>query len=84
MCICRASLDAFWLWEMATVVANQREAVRVIRMCERLGIDHPYPARGPFIVNDNCGMMVACQSLLRSLDPGRNSEMIQFEMMRKL
>lgn len=84
MCIRRASLDAFWSREMAMVVANQREAVRVLRTCERLGINRPYPARGPFAVNNDCGMMVACQSLLRSLDPERNSEMIQFETMRKL
>ena len=82
MCICCwANLDAFWSRERATVMVNQREVIRVQCMCAHLGIEEPYPARGPFEVVNNLGMMIACQSLLRSLDWGKNTEAIQFKTM---
>jgi hypothetical protein len=84
MCIRRASLDAFWSRESSTVLANLREAGRVLSVCARLGVDQPYPDRGHFEITDSFGMMIACQSLLRSLDPGKNADTIQFETMRKL
>ena len=84
MCIRRANLDAFWSRETATVLANRREGARVLSVSARLGIDQPYPKREPFGVCDSFGMMIACQSLLRSLDPGKNTDTVQFETMRKL
>jgi hypothetical protein len=84
MCIRRANLDAFWSKETATVSANRREGARVLSVSARLGVDHPYPERHPFEVDDSFGMLIACQSLLRSLDPGKNTDTIQFETMRKL
>jgi hypothetical protein len=84
MCIWRASLDAFWSRESSTVLANLRESGRVLSVCARLGVDQLYPERGPFEIGDLFGMMIACQSLLRSLAPGKNTDMIQFETMRKL
>jgi hypothetical protein len=83
MCIRRANLDAFWSREMVTVLANRREGARVLSVSARLGVDHPYPVRHPFEVDDSFGMLIACQSLLRSLDPGRNTDTIQFETMQK-
>ena len=35
-------------------------------------------------MNDSFGMLLACQSLLRSLDPGKNADTVQYETMRKL
>lgn len=84
MCIRRANLDAFWSRESATVEANRREGIRVLGLSARLGIDDPYPERRTFPVTDSFGMLVACQSLLRSLDLGINTRTIQFETMRKL
>jgi hypothetical protein len=86
MCIRCANLDAIWSRESATVVAaNLREGARALGLCARLGIDHPYPERRPFEVNDSFGMLLACQSLLRSLvDPGKNADTVQYETMRKL
>ena len=84
MCIRRANLDAFWSRESSTVEANRREGARVLALSERLGIDNPYPERKPFPVEDTFGMLIACQSLLRSLDAGVNTRTIQFETMRKL
>lgn len=84
MCIRRANLDAFWSRETATVLANQREGAKVRSLSARLGVDDPYPDRAPFAVEDSFGMLIACQSLLRSKDPGRNTDTIQFETMRKL
>ena len=66
------------------VAANLREGARALGLCARLGIDHPYPERQPFGVNDSFGMLLACQSLLWSLDPGKNADTVQYKMMRKL
>ena len=77
-------MDAFWSRESATILANRREATRVLSVCARLGIDQPYPDRAPFVVADTFGMMIACRSLLRSLDAGKNSDTIHVETMRKL
>jgi hypothetical protein len=84
MCIRRANLDAFWSRESATVRQNQREGVRGLVLSARLGVDNPYPERRPYPVGDSFGMLIACQSLLKSLDGGRNTGTIQFETMRKL
>jgi hypothetical protein len=84
MCIRKANLDAFWSRETATVDANRREGARVRSGSERLGLDIIYPERKPFPVEDSFGMVIACQSLLRSLDGGRNTSTIQLETMRKL
>jgi hypothetical protein len=62
---------------MATVEANQQEVVQVINRSARLGLDQPYPEQEPFI-------WIARQSLLQSLDNGKNAQTISFEMMEKL
>jgi hypothetical protein len=84
MCIRQANLDAFWLRESATVRMNQLEGNQVRSLSACLGIDSLYPARRPFEVDNLFGMLIACQSLLRSLDAGRNAKTIQFETVRKL
>lgn len=80
----RANLDAFWSRESSTVKANLGEHRRVVRLSERLGIQEPYPPRGPYPERDIFGMRLACMSLLRSMDTGVNTETIQFETVRKL
>ena len=84
MCIRRANLDAFWSRETSTVEANRREGIRVLGLSARLGVDNPYPKCTTFPVDDSFGMLIACESLLRSLDLGVNTKTIQFETMRKL
>jgi hypothetical protein len=84
MCIRRAILDSFWSRESATVESNRREGARMRSGGERLGLDMPYPERHAFPMEDSFGMAIACQTLLRSLDGGRNAATIQFETMRKL
>ena len=83
-CIRRANLDAMWSRESATVKANLREHGKMMTSSEQLGIENPYPERGPFPEEDSFGMTLACACLMRSLDGGINAETIQFETMRKL
>jgi hypothetical protein len=83
-CIWRATLDSLWSRERGTVNGNRREGERHLSNCEALGISEPYPTRGPFPLEDEFGMITACSLLLRSLDPGKNAEKIQYETMRKL
>ena len=84
MCIRRAILDAFWSRERATVASNKREGMMFISTSQRLGWDEPYPSRGPFQVEDACGMKVACSILLRSLSQGKNDRNIQYSTMRRM
>lgn len=83
VCIRRAILDAFWSREPSTVKGNLGELKMVLRSSETLGILDPLPARGPFPISDDCGMRTACALLMRTLNPGKNSEMVQFETARK-
>ena len=84
MCIRHANLDAFWSRESAMVQANLQEGNRAQSLTAHLGLGSPYPACWAFDVDDSFGMLIACQSLLRSLDVGRNTKTIQFETTRKL
>ena len=84
LCIRRANLDSFWARERSTVAGNRREGVRFVNTCRLLGVENPYPPRGPFPLEDNFGMLVACVILIRSLDEGKNATNVQFETIRKL
>lgn len=84
VCIRRANLDALWSRERSTVAGNLREGVRYLLICDRLGEKDPYPGRGPWPVGDLFGMKMACALLVRTLDPGKNAEQVQFETVCKL
>jgi hypothetical protein len=80
----RAILDSFWAREPSTVAKNLGEGVRFLRESRALGIEDPYPPRGPFAVDDDFGMRTAVAMLRRSLDPGRNAATIQHGTARKV
>ena len=86
LCIRRANLDALWSRERSTVGQNRREGVRLVGLCDNLGlsVDKFYPPRGPYPEADEFGMQLACGMLLRSLSAGKNAATIQFDTMRKL
>lgn len=50
----------------------------------QLGVDNPYPEWCPYPLGDTYRMLIACQSLLKSLDMGQNAGTIQFKTMQKL
>mmetsp|Transcript_3766 Transcript_3766/g.5131 ORF Transcript_3766/g.5131 Transcript_3766/m.5131 type:complete len:384 (+) Transcript_3766:6692-7843(+) len=83
-CIRRANLDSFWAREEATVINNKREAVRYTTTCSVLGMEDPYPPRGPYPEVDTFGMLPACAIFIRSLDPGINASNVQFSTICKL
>jgi hypothetical protein len=82
MCIRRANLDALWSRESATVRTNRGRFNKVMGLSEMLGVEDPYPDRGPYPEQDSFGVKVACMMLLRSLDRGVNAKTIQYETMR--
>jgi hypothetical protein len=84
MCIRRANLDALWARESGTVKANRGRFNKVMGIAEVLGVEKPYPERGPYPVEDSFGMMWAFTLLMRSLDRGINAATIQYETMRGL
>ena len=81
----RANLDALWAREPTTVRANASDVGRLldIGMLE-LEMEEILPTMGPFPVRDDFGMKLAICMLVRSLDPGKNEDTIQFSTMRKL
>lgn len=62
--------------------SNQREGAWAMVLSAQLGVDNPYPKRQPYLVEDTFGMLIICQSLLKSLDVGWNAGTIQFETMQ--
>lgn len=81
----RANLDALWAREPSTVEANRRECKHSIRANVAFGTNHQWDRlSGPHPVEDTWGMWEATSILLRSMDPGRTSEFIQHDTMRKL
>jgi hypothetical protein len=84
VCIRRAILDAFWARERSTVLSNRREGIRFLLNSERMGDWDPYPARGPWPLEDTFGVQMSGALLLRSLDEGRNAPKVQFETVRRL
>jgi hypothetical protein len=83
-CIRRASLDAFWAREPSTVRANLRGAKRLEEIGDTLGMRAVCPTMGPYSEIDTFGMSLAVCILIRSLDPGKTEEYIQFSTARGL
>jgi hypothetical protein len=84
MCIRRANLDALWSREAGTINSNRRKFNKVIELSEMLGLENPYPERGPYPEEDSFGMSNACMLLMYSLNSGVNADTIQYETMRGL
>ena len=84
LCIRRATLDAFWARERATVEKNWREMRSLVATGEAMGLEQPLPPRGPCPTIDDQGLNVACLMLMKTLNQGRNSRHIQFESARKV
>jgi hypothetical protein len=84
ICICRAILDGFWSRERSTVYSNRREGIRYLLNSERVRETDPYPARGPWPLDDVFGLQMAGGLLLRLLDEGKNAPRVQFETVRRL
>ena len=83
-CIRRANLDTFWARETSTVLANGREMRIMARKAALVGMACPTPDLGPYPVVDEQGMGIAVLILMRSLDPGRNEEFVQYNTARKM
>jgi hypothetical protein len=82
MCIRRANLDALWSRESATVKGNRGKFNKVMDLAEVLGLEDPYPERGPYPEEDSFGIKIACMLLMKSLKPGINGKTIQYETFR--
>jgi hypothetical protein len=84
-CIRQANLDALWGRESHTVDSTLRAAKQLALLWTQVGLDPEFPALGPHPVGDTVGFRVAIGMLLKSLEPGRYSQVHQqFETTRKL
>ena len=84
LCIRRVILDSFWSREPETVKQNSSEMRRYLDSMCLFDVDKPFPARGPFSVEDSFGYKVACSLVWRSMSAGRNSSHVQFNSIRKV
>jgi hypothetical protein len=79
----RANLDAFWSRETSTVKSNLREAIRIEKTSNRLGMPSITPKLGPWPLEDKLGMAVAIAVLDRSLDKGVYEDTVQWDTFRR-
>ena len=74
----RCSMDGFWSRESGTVKDNRRQAARVERTADKLGLTSITPAMGPFPLTDSFGMRAALALLDRSQDKeGKYTKYVQ-------
>jgi hypothetical protein len=66
------------------VRANLRGAIRLESIGESVGMQGVSPPLGPYSTDDTMGMGLAVCILIRTLDPGRTEELIQFSTARYL
>ena len=82
-CIRRINLDALWAREPGTVAATRTGMLREIELSESLLLSPPYPALGPFPLQDTQGYGVAIQMVLASLRTGHHASYLQFDTIRQ-
>ena len=81
----RVTLDSLWSRERGSVRSNRLEGLRLLKHQVGLNMSLYFlPVRGPHPKEDAWGVATACCMVQRSLDPGRNSKMIQYETVRKM
>jgi hypothetical protein len=79
----RASLDAFWSREPATIGHNLAKINRVLQILTSWGWKSPpVPMMGPWPAED-FGMGATLILLKHSLDPGVTETMVQYNIVRK-
>jgi hypothetical protein len=84
MLIRRATLDSFWSREPATVKGTLRNGSRLEDIVGQLGLSPAVEPMGPFPIHDSVGMKLAVAMLVRSLDPGKTEQYVQFGTVRTL
>ena len=81
----RANLDAFWSRERSTVGNTVRNARKLCKMSEEVGLGGPFTSWGPMPRWDYCGYEVAVGMLLASRKAGRHSKThMQYQSIRHL
>jgi hypothetical protein len=78
-CIRRATVDAFWSRESATIKGLRlvmKTTFKKAGLVEGLGL---FPCLGPFSAHDGDGMGSAFLQLLKTLDPGKCEKHVQHE-----
>jgi hypothetical protein len=84
LCIQRAILDSFWARKRSTVNSNRLKGKKFLTMQRTLDFEvECLPPQGPYPERDEWRMGIACDMLLRSKAPGKNTATIQNETLRK-
>ena len=84
-CICRANLNAMAGKSHLTIGGHRREIVANIKRCELIGKTPSFKPRGPFPQEDQVGMGVMVDMLLKSLmAKGKIQKWVQFDTLRHI
>ena len=84
MCIRRVNLDAINSRAASTVKAHVDNITNIVKMCSELRRTPRFPDRGPFPLEDQVGMGVSVEMLMKSIRAeGRIVDNIQVDTMRK-
>ena len=83
-CLRRAILDSLWSREPGTVSSTYSRARALERYGDVLRIGQVGPRLGPYALTDDFGMKVALTMVLKSLEPGRNADTVQYDTIRQL
>lgn len=81
----RFNLDMMWSRESSTAKATYYQLVKGARQSNKLGLDPLGLERGPWPIEDWCGVQVALEILAASQEPGKHRKSYQqFETIRKI
>jgi hypothetical protein len=84
-CIGHANIDAMLGKSPLTIGAHRRQSLNAIDMALTFGKLPAYHPRGPFPMDDPVGMILAVDTLLKSLiAKGRLVDHVQFTTLQKL
>jgi hypothetical protein len=85
MCLRRANLDAIAGKARKTISTHRDEVLGTVSACEKIRKTPSYSPRGPFPLEDACGMGLVVEMLVKSYTAkGRISDYVQFKTLRKL
>lgn len=85
-CIRRCNLDALWSKEPTTVERNRRDVLKTIDRGKRLRLasEQLFSVQRPHSLEDSCAVAFAASMMIRSLDPGKNEDYVQFNTVRSM
>ena len=85
MCLRRENLDAIAGKAEKRISSHKDKVLRTVKICKTIRKTSSYAPRGPFPLEDSCGMGLVVEMLVESYTAiGRITDFVQFETIRRL